>query len=54
MELFNLREDPRESTDVAADHPEVVAKLWQFIEAGHEDLPAASPDRFKMPVPAHE
>ena len=53
MELFNLREDPRESTDVAADHPEVVAKLWSFIEAGHSDLPAASPDRFKLAVPAH-
>ena len=53
MELFNLREDPRESTDVATDHPEVVARLWSFIEAGHSDLPAASPDRFKLAVPAH-
>ena len=25
--LFNLAKDPKESTDLAADHPEIVAKL---------------------------
>jgi arylsulfatase A-like enzyme len=37
-ELYDLAEDPGESNDVAADHPEVVAKLQAI--AGREHEPA--------------
>jgi arylsulfatase A-like enzyme len=37
-ELFNLRADIGESTDVAADHPDVVSRLQAFAEAARQDL----------------
>lgn len=36
--LFNLHDDPGESRDVAADHPEIVAKLEQLADAARDDL----------------
>jgi hypothetical protein len=33
--LFNLEVDPSETTDVAADHPEIVAKIVAAAKA-HE------------------
>ena len=35
MELFNLADDPRESRDVAAEHPEIVERMWSFIDSSH-------------------
>ncbi|MFM8469887.1 MAG: arylsulfatase [Limisphaerales bacterium] len=35
IQLYNLRADPSESTDVAAQHPEVVAKLEAILRAQH-------------------
>ncbi|PHR91946.1 MAG: arylsulfatase [Blastopirellula sp.] len=37
-ELYNLKDDIGESTNVAADHPEVVAQLMQHIQAIRADL----------------
>ena len=37
MELFNLSEDPREQNDVAAEHQDIVAKMWQVIRENHEE-----------------
>jgi arylsulfatase A-like enzyme len=34
-ELYNLAKDPRETTDVAADHPQIVAKLEQVGRQQH-------------------
>ncbi len=36
--LYNLEEDLGESTDVAAKHPDVVARLLKLAEAAREDL----------------
>ncbi|QDU36931.1 Arylsulfatase [Maioricimonas rarisocia] len=37
-QLFNLSEDIGEATDVAADHPEVVARLQKLAEQAREEL----------------
>ncbi len=36
MELYNLVSDPRETTDVAADHPDIVAKMWDVVRESHD------------------
>lgn len=38
--LFNLKEDPRETTDVAAAHPEIVARLQGQLSAFATDVEA--------------
>ncbi len=38
LSLFNLTEDIGETTNVAADHPEIVKRLLTYIEAGRKDL----------------
>lgn len=38
LELFDLKNDPGETTDVAADHPEVVERLQRYVQAAREDL----------------
>lgn len=45
LRLHHLENDPGESVDVAADHPEVVAKLERLLREQH----AASPE---FPIPA--
>lgn len=50
MELYNLAEDPRESKDLAAEHPEIVAKMWDVVRESHVDLPDSAPDNYKMNI----
>ena len=50
MELYNLSDDPRESTNVAAEHPDIVERLWKNIRASHE-LPANGNPKFVMSLP---
>jgi arylsulfatase A len=38
LELFNLEQDIGETTNVAAQHPEVVKRLQSLAEAAREDL----------------
>jgi len=38
LELFDLKNDPGETTDVAAEHPDVVARLQRLAEAARADL----------------
>ena len=45
IELYNLKDDPTESKDVAAAHPDVVAKIETLMRQQH----VASKD-FAMPV----
>jgi hypothetical protein len=35
VELYDLSADPRETTDVARDHPDVVARLKRILEDQH-------------------
>lgn len=36
IELYNLEADPSETTNVAAEHPEVVERLAKYMEEAHE------------------
>jgi len=38
--LFNVAEDPAETTDLATEQPETVARLQMLYEAWKEDFPA--------------
>ena len=49
-ELYNLKDDLAESKDVAADHPEIVAKLEKLMREQHvpsAEFPFATLDRAK-------
>lgn len=35
LELYNLKKDPSETTDVAKDNPEIVAKMLEIAKAQH-------------------
>lgn len=35
LQLYNLRDDPHETKDVSADHPEIVAKLEKLLREQH-------------------
>jgi arylsulfatase A len=39
LELYDLKADPAEKTNLAAEHPEVAAKAALWINAAHEDHP---------------
>ena len=39
LELFDLMEDIGEETDVAAEHPEIAARIEKYIETAVTDLP---------------
>jgi len=36
MELFHLTDDPQELTDVSAENPEIVRKMWEVVKQSHE------------------
>jgi arylsulfatase A len=38
LELYNLKADPAEKTDVAAANPDVIARLQKLAEAARDDL----------------
>ena len=48
LELYDVRHDLLEEHDVAADHPDMVARMWEFIRASHTE-----PENplFKMEIP---
>ncbi len=43
MELYNLAEDPRESKDLAAEHPDIVAAMWDAVRESHEKCAIDNP-----------
>ena len=49
MELYNLEDDPGETTDIAAQHPGLVARMWDFIEASHSPVPSGNP-KFEIKI----
>ncbi|MFM7052964.1 MAG: sulfatase [Planctomycetota bacterium] len=62
LALYDLERDPAETTDVSADHPEVVAAIMRHVESARVDLGDAlvkrdgsgrrAPGRVDMPKPA--
>lgn len=44
--LYNIKEDPTEQTDLAEDHPELVAKMVETIRSQHVESPY-----FKVTIP---
>lgn len=44
MQLFDLQNDPGEQRDVAAQHPEVVARLKQLYDAMNQQVPEHLPN----------
>jgi len=50
LQLFDLRDDPSESTDVAAGHPDVVKRIRVILEKAHTDSPFAT-WTYKGPMP---
>lgn len=47
IELYNLKDDPREQNNVAAEHPDLVRKVTDIFRAEHSD---AEIDNFNLPV----
>ncbi len=47
--LYDLSTDPRESKDIAAEHPEVVAKMWEYVKASHAPVPSGNP-KFELDI----
>jgi hypothetical protein len=45
LSLFDLTSDPGESRNVAADHPDVVARLQTIAESARDDLGDAATHR---------
>ena len=39
MELYNLEDDPRETTDLAPEHPDIVAQMWEAVRESHAPCP---------------
>jgi len=52
-ELYRLGTDPEESQNVAVDHPEVVSRQRERLEAViHQSLPAQFPEVCDHPIPS--
>jgi arylsulfatase len=47
LELYNLKEDPSESNNIAEDHAEIIEKAAEIFKREHED---AATDRFRIPL----
>ena len=37
MELYNIVNDPRETDNVASEHPEIVERMWEIVRSSHEE-----------------
>jgi arylsulfatase A-like enzyme len=51
MSLFDLRDDPGERRDVAAEHPDIVARLKAHYDRVVGEFPAGSPARSAQAMP---
>ncbi len=51
MELYDLKNDIGETTNVAADHPEIVEKMDRLLRDEHTDSPLWDFNRAKRPKP---
>jgi len=39
IELYNLKTDPNETTDVSAQHPEIIARMEKLLREQHTPNP---------------
>ncbi len=51
FELFNLKADPTEQTNVASENPEVFARLKKQYEDWYADVSSTRPDNYAPPLP---
>lgn len=51
LELFNLKTDPREDCDVAAQHPDIVKQMWAVAKREHQK---SQNPLFQMEIPFPE
>jgi arylsulfatase A-like enzyme len=51
IELYNLEEDLGEQRDVAAERPDIVARLQQIMAEAHQPLPTTRPPSTVAPQP---
>ena len=49
MELYNIVSDPRETTDVSAEHPDIVEKMWEIVRSSHTE-PVVPVEQFRMDI----
>ncbi len=49
LELYNLHEDPRQQNNIAADKPEVFARLMADYELWFQDVSSTRPDNYAPP-----
>ncbi len=49
MKLYDLEADPREDNNLAAEHPEIVERLWSIIESEHSPVPSHNP-KFELEI----
>jgi hypothetical protein len=49
FELYNMKHDPLEMRDVAAEHPQVVQRLKREYEAWFRDVSSTRPDNYAPP-----
>jgi arylsulfatase/arylsulfatase A len=49
-ELYNLKDDPKETVNLAARHPERVARLKMAYEEWFEDVSSTRPDNYAPPL----
>ena len=47
LELYNLKDDPTESNNVAEEHPEIIQKAVEIFKKEHEN---AEVERFRIPL----
>ena len=50
FELYDLDADPREDRNVAAQHPEIIERMWEYVTSSHESNPNPL---FDMEIPKH-
>lgn len=48
IELYDINNDPKETNDISAEHPEVIAKMWEFIREAH--TPATNNPKFNLNI----
>ena len=49
MELYNLDDDPGETTDLSAEHPDILAAMWEIVKSSHESVPGGHP-KFELNI----